>query len=95
MLEMDNRATDNGNAHQHTNNVVVLYAASVDVQNMKKIKTNQRLYPSPQSITILIQIRCAMIMNIIVYFELIYIMFIFIMCLLVFFVCMSGWYSIY
>ena len=92
---MDDKTANDGNAHQNTNYVVILCVVSVDVQNMKKIKTNQRLYPSPQSITILIQIRCAMIMNIIVYFELIYIMFIFIMCLLVFFVCMSGWYSIY
>ena len=56
----------NGNAHQHTNNAVILYVASADDQNIKTMEANQGFYPSPLSITILIQMKCAMIMNIIV-----------------------------
>ena len=51
---MDDRTVDNGNAHQHTNNAVILYVASADDQNMKTIEANQGFYPSPLSITILI-----------------------------------------
>ena len=63
MLEMDDKKVNDGNAHQNTNNVVILCVVSVDDQYMKKTKADQGLYPSPQSIIILIQIKCAIIVQ--------------------------------